>query len=110
MRARVHGQGAVEQHPFTSLELFQQAEPYQSAKEKSWTANTNLGDSPPGPVQPGAGAPARDGWVSALVFPLPGAGRSPGLAQLDGSATWGSVGHHLGLAWHPKAVRTSVKL
>lgn len=72
----------MEQPPFTSLELIQQAEPCQPAEEEIFTAGANLGGSASGPAHSSVGAPARDGLFSAPVFPLPGAGRSPGPAQL----------------------------
>lgn len=47
----------------------------------------NLGKSPLGPAHPSTGAPAMDGWFSALVFLPPGAGKSPGLTQVTELAT-----------------------
>lgn len=59
----------MEQRPFTSLELIQQAEPCQPAEEETFTAGANLGGSASGPAHTSAGAPARDGPFSAPVFP-----------------------------------------
>lgn len=64
----------------------------------------NLGKSLLGPAHPSTGASAMDGWFSALVFSPPGAGRSPGLAQMAELAPWGSMGRLPGSAWHPKAM------
>lgn len=65
---------------------------------------TNLGKSPLAPAHPSTGAAAMDGWFSVLVCSPPGAGKSSELTQVTELAAQGSVGHLLGLAWHPKPV------
>ena len=98
----------MEQCPFTSLELIQQAEPCQPAEEKTCTASANfrafLLVLLTLVLQPGI-----DDFLHQFSHCLVLA-EAQGWAQLAESATQGSSGHRLGRAWHPKAVRTLVEL